>query len=475
MLPFISLGLPLAASIIVLFFKNNRWIRLFSLVVSLLIFIAALCYLPVFLPGTGAGLIKIELTAISFYMDGLSYVLLLLTSFATLLIVASSFIENHDRPNLYYSLFFLAVFALTAVFTTQNALMFYIYWELALIPVYFICGYWGGEGREKITIKFFIYTLFGSLLMLVALIYLYVKTPYPHSFDFQALYHVALNISEQTWIFWAFFIAFAVKIPIFPFHTWQPDTYKVAPMSATMLLAGIMLKMGVYGMIRLMLPITHLAILEWGNFASILAIIGIIYASVIAIRQTDIKRLFAYASMAHVGLMVAAVLSFNKYALQGAVFQMLSHAVNVIGLFFIAEIFINRTASSKISKMGGIAKIAPRLGVYFMIILLASVALPLTNAFVGEFLMLLGLFQTHVVFAILAGTAIIFGAVYMLWLYQRTMYGKLNTEIASFTDLNVNEQFILGIITVAIFGMGLFPSALLQIAGPTLNEILKTI
>ncbi|MEI6694420.1 MAG: NADH-quinone oxidoreductase subunit M [Bacteroidota bacterium] len=475
MLPIITLGLPLLASIIVLFLKNNQWIKQFSLIVSLLIFISSLFYFPSFMSATNGSLIKIEFAKIFFSMDGLSYLLLLLTSFATPLIITSSFIDNQGRSNIFYSLFFLAIFALTAVFTTQNALMFYIYWELALIPVYFICGFWGGEGREKITIKFFIYTLFGSLLMLAALIYLYVHTPYPHSFDFKAIYQVTLSTVEQSWIFWAFFIAFAVKIPIFPFHTWQPDTYTVAPITATMLLAGIMLKMGVYGMIRILLPITHLAVLQWGNITSLLAITGIVYASVIAIRQTDSKRMFAYASMAHVGLLAVAVLTMNKNALQGAVFQMLSHGVNVIGLFFIAGIFINRTAGSKISNMGGIARIAPRFAFFFMIILLATVALPLTNGFVGEFLMLLGIFQTNYVFAVLAGTGIIFGAGYMLWLYQRTMYGKLNPSIVSFPDLTISELCVVSAITVVIFWMGLFPSTLLHIAEPSINEILKTI
>ena len=475
MLPIITLGLPVLASIIVLFIKDIRQIKQFSLIASVLMFISTLIYLPTFLYPTSSNVVSIVgMDSIFFSMDGLSYLLLLLTSFAAPLIVTASFLENHERPNIYYSLFFLTIFALTGVFTTQNALMFYIYWELALIPVYFICGFWGAEGREKITIKFFIYTLFGSLLMLVALIYLYTKTPYPHSFNFSALYQVALSSVEQSWIFWAFFVAFAVKIPIFPFHTWQPDTYKVAPMSGTMLLAGIMLKMGVYGMIRLMLPITHLAVVQWGTLATILAVTGIIYASVIAIRQTDIKRLFAFSSMAHVGLLAAAVLSMNKNALQGATFQMLSHGVNVIGLFFIAGIFSNRIGERKISEMGGIASVAPRFAIYFMIIMLASVALPLTNGFIGEFLMLLGIFQTQPIIAALAGTGIIFGAVYMLWLYQRSMFGKLNPTINVFADLNLSEQLMLTVITIVIFWMGLFPSTLLHIAAPVLNQILKT-
>ncbi|NVN94666.1 MAG: NADH-quinone oxidoreductase subunit M [Bacteroidetes bacterium] len=473
MLPIITLGLPLAASIMVLFLKKKQIVKQFSLVLSVIIFITTLFYYPFFYNLTSDLPIKITDTLLSFSMDGLSYLMLLLTSFASMLIVATSFIENQERSNIFYSLFFLTIFALTGVFTTQNSLMFYIYWELALIPVYFMCGFWGGKGCEKITIKFFIYTLFGSLIMLSALIYLYVKTPYPHSFNFEVIYKVVLSGSEQSWIFWAFFIAFAVKIPIFPFHTWQPDTYTVAPMSVTMILAGIMLKMGVYGIIRLMLPITHLAMIQWGGFASILAVIGIVYASIIAITQTDIKRLFAYSSMAHVGLLVVAAFSMNKIAIQGVVFQMLSHGVNIIGLFFVAEIFNVRIGSQKIGNMGGIAKIAPKFATFFIIIMLASIALPLTNGFVGEFLMLLGIFQTNFWFAILAGSGIIFGAVYMLWLYQRTMYGKINENISSFADLTINEILIFSTITIVILGMGLFPSSLLNIAEPTINQILK--
>ncbi len=474
MLAFFTLGLPLVASIIVLFLKNKQTIRNISFIFSAIIFVSTLFYFPVFHNSTSTLPVKIIENMLYFSMDGLSYLMLLLTSFAGLLIVSASFIENHERSHIYYSLLFLAIFALTGVFTTNNALMFYIYWELALIPVYFICAYWGSEGREKITIKFFIYTLFGSLLMLAALIYLYVKTPYPHSFNFEAIYQLVLTETEQSWIFWAFFIAFAVKIPIFPFHTWQPDTYTVAPMSGTMLLAGIMLKMGVYGMIRLMLPITPLAIVQWGTFASILAVIGIIYASIIAIRQTDIKRLFAFSSMAHVGLLAVAVLTLNKIALQGAVIQMLSHGVNVIGLFFVAEIFMDRMGTRNIANMGGVAKIAPRFALFFMIILLASIALPLTNGFVGEFLMLLGIFQSNVLIAVLAGTGIIFGAVYMLWLYQKSMYGKQNENITSFPDLKLREILLFTSLVIIILWMGLIPSPLLNIAEPAINEILKT-
>jgi NADH-quinone oxidoreductase subunit M len=474
MLAFFTLGLPLVASIIVLFLKNKQTIRNISFIFSAIIFVSTLFYFPVFHNSTSTLPVKIIENMLYFSMDGLSYLMLLLTSFAGLLIVSASFIENHERTHIYYSLLFLAIFALTGVFTTNNALMFYIYWELALIPVYFICAYWGSEGREKITIKFFIYTLFGSLLMLAALIYLYVKTPYPHSFNFEAIYQLVLTETEQSWIFWAFFLAFAVKIPIFPFHTWQPDTYTVAPMSGTMLLAGIMLKMGVYGMIRLMLPITPLAIVQWGTFASILAVIGIIYASIIAIKQTDIKRLFAFSSMAHVGLLAVAVLTLNKIALQGAVIQMLSHGINVIGLFFIAEIFMDRMGTRNIANMGGVAKIAPRFALFFMIILLASIALPLTNGFVGEFLMLLGIFQSNVLIAVLAGTGIIFGAVYMLWLYQKSMYGKQNENITSFSDLKLREILLFTSLVLIILWMGLMPSPLLNIAEPAINEILKT-
>ena len=285
-------------------------------------------------------------------MDGISILLVMLTNVLVPLIILSTNSSlvlspsgRAERGAAFYSLILLMQMALIGVFTAMDGFLFYIFWELALIPIWFICLLWGGDNREKITFKFFIYTLAGSLLMLVGLIYLYLQTPGSHSFDIQALYAAGANLSssEQTWIFWALFIAFAIKMPVFPFHTWQPDAYTVAPTQGTMLLSGIMLKMGTYGLIRWLLPMVPTGVQNWGQAAMILSITGILYASVIAIMQKDFKRLIAYSSIAHVGLISAGIFSLTVQGLQGGILQMLAHGINVVGLFFVVDIIFNRT------------------------------------------------------------------------------------------------------------------------------------
>ncbi|MBP6649041.1 MAG: NADH-quinone oxidoreductase subunit M, partial [Bacteroidia bacterium] len=269
-------------------------------------------------------------------LDGISLLLVLLTTFLVPIIILSSFRHNYKNPGLFYALILIMQMALVGVFSALDGFLFYIFWELALIPIYLICLMWGGKDRVRITLKFFIYTLFGSLLMLVALIWLWMKTPAPHSFDIHALYSLNLNATEQSWIFWAFFLAFAIKMPVFPFHTWQPDTYTDSPTPGTMLLSGIMLKMGVYGVLRWLLPIVPDGVHEWGTTAMILSVIGVVYASCIALVQKDFKRLIAYSSIAHVGLISAGIFSLTLQGMEGGVIQMLSHGINVVGLFFIA-------------------------------------------------------------------------------------------------------------------------------------------
>src|SRR6185437_11517052 len=331
-------------------------------------------------------------------IDGISMLVVLLTNLLTPLIILSSVRKNYERQSLFYSLVLIMQAALVGVFTARDMFLYYIFWELALVPIYLIVLIYGGENRIKITFKFFIYTMFGSLLMLVGILYLYYLTPAPHNFDINTLSNLHPDEHAQGWIFWAFFIAFAIKMPVFPFHTWQPDTYTSSPAQGTMLLSGIMLKMGVYGAIRWMIPIVPIAMdAPWcGTLAVVLAVVGIIYASVIALMQKDFKRMIAYVSMAHVGVIAAGVFTSNIDALQGAVFQMLSHGVTVVGLFFVIDILLDRTKSTQISTLGGIRSVAPQFALYFIIILFGSIALPLTSGFVGEFLLFVGLFKFSV-------------------------------------------------------------------------------
>jgi NADH-quinone oxidoreductase subunit M len=473
--------LPLALSLIILALKDEKAIRQFALAGSLIEFgvgVAAfiqyktMCHCNLLVNIDWLATLGVNL---KFGMDGISLLLVMLTAFLVPIIILASFSHSYSRPSAFYSLILLMEMALIGVFTAFDGLMFYIFWELALIPAYFICAVWGGNDRIRITFKFFIYTFVGSLFMLVALIYLYFKTPVPHSFDFQWLYAVTLTPAEQTWIFLAFFIAFAVKIPVFPFHTWQPDTYAGAPAAGSMLLAGIMLKMGIYGMIRWMIPICHDAVQQWGGIVLILAITGIVYASLIAIRQSDMKRLVAYSSIAHVGLIAAGVFSLTTWAMQGAVIQMVSHGINIVGLFIVIDLIEQRTGTRTIGDLGGIALKAPRLAIFFMIILLGSVALPLTNGFVGEFLLLLGIFEYSAIFAAVAGLTIIFSAVYMLWMYQRTMLGKPNEWTENIADLTWTEMATLIPLVILIFWIGLFPGLFLDVALPDVMKILNNI
>jgi NADH-quinone oxidoreductase subunit M len=347
---------------------------------------------------------------------------------------------------------------------------------LALIPIYFICLLWGGENRIRVTFKFFVYTLLGSLFMLVALIYLYFQTPGPqHTFDLATLYNLQLDLDAQTFVFIAFFLAFAIKMPIFPFHTWQPDTYTEAPTQGTMLLSGIMLKMGIYGLIRWLLPLVPHAVHQWGHIALILSVIGIVYASCIAIVQKDFKRLIAYSSIAHVGLIAAGIFSLTAIGIQGAMIQMISHGINVVGLFFIVDIIASNTQTRDIANLGGIRTVAPQLATLFIIVLLGSVALPLTNGFIGEFMLLNGVFQYSYVLGGVSGLTIILGAVYMLSTYQKVMLGETNAITKTLTDLDFNEKLVLTIIAVLVIGIGVYPKPLLDIAEPAVNNIVTLI
>jgi NADH-quinone oxidoreductase subunit M len=287
------------------------------------------------------------------------------------------------------------------------------------------------------------------------------------------LYALDLSTPEQIWIAAAFFLAFAIKIPVFPFHTWQADTYKEAPTVGTMLLAGIMLKMGLYSLLRWLLPVVPHGVIALNPVLITLSVIGIVYGSIIAIQQSDLKRLLAYSSFAHVGLIAAGVFSLTIEGFQGAVVQMLAHGINVVGAFFAGEIILRRTGTLEISKLGGIRNVAPKFATVFIIVVLASVALPTTNAFIGEFLLLFGVFEYNTWLSIVAGLTIILGAVYMLKMYQRTMLGETNDLTAGFTDLKMSELSVFVVLIAAIFVCGVYPKPIMEIAGPALDNILK--
>lgn len=471
-------------SALIVFFTKGRLARNLALTFSVFEFIIALVAFVLFTHNPNLSILCFNHTwvqslgiSFSVSINGLSLLMILLTTFLVPLIILSSFNNLQELSSKFYGLILLMQMALVGVFAANDGFLFYVFWELALIPIYFICMLWGGENRAKITFKFFIYTLFGSLFMLVGLIYLYNHSGINglKSWALQDLYQAgrALNLDQQSAVFWLIFIAFAIKMPIFPFHTWQPNTYVNAPTQGTMLLAGIMLKMGTFGVIKWLLPIVPLALDKWGPTAIALSVIGIVYASCIAIAQKDFKRLIAYSSIAHVGLISAGILSANQQGVQGAIMQMLAHGVNVVGLFFIADILLRHTGTNEINKLGGIRNINPNFAVLFLIILLGSVALPLTNGFVGEFLLINGVYQFSPIAAAFAGLTVILGAVYMLRSYQQIMLGE--NKDSSFGVLARSEKLILVIICIVIIGLGVYPKPLNDIAEQASKDILINI
>lgn len=405
-------------------------------------------------------------------LDGLSLAMVLLTNFLVPIIILSGFNRTISHASGYFSLILLMQFALIGVFTALDGLLYYIFWELALIPIYFIALRWGGPRRVPVTLKFFIYTLAGSLLMLFGFIMLYWYNP-GQSFNISELYRMFLSDRNQGWLFWMFFVAYAIKIPIVPFHTWQADTYREAPTQGTMLLSGIMLKMGTYSLIRWLLPILPSGIAQWGPLAITLSVIGIVYAAIIAIKQNNLKNLLAYSSLGHVGLIAAGIFALNIQGLQGGVIQMLAHGINVVGLFFCADIIFNRTSTNEISELGGIRNLAPQFSAMFIIIVLGSVALPLTNGFIGEFLLLYGVYEYNTWLSVFAGLTIILGAVYMLRMYKKVMLGNPGIRVPEFPDLYWNEKLALGILVIVIFAMGIYPKPFMDMVAPVLQTILN--
>jgi len=405
--------------------------------------------------------------------DGISLIMLLLTNLLFPFIILSGFKREQQQVSVLYALILFTQSALIGVFLAQNAFLFYVFWELALIPVYFILLLWGGEGRRAITFKFFIYTLTGSLFLLFGIIYLYHLTPGVHTTDFSAFNQLKIPVQSQIWLFWILFVAFAIKMPLFPFHTWQPSTYTMAPTQGVMILAGVMTKMGVYGALRFLFPVVPQGVLFWQNTVIILSLIGVIYASVIAFRQTDLKKLIAFSSMAHISLMVAAMFVLNYYALQGLLIQALSHGITIVALFYLVSLIEERTGTLELSLMGGIKLKAPNMAILLLLVVLGSIALPLTAGFVGEFLMITGLFEQSVWFAVFGGMTMILGAIYMLYAYQRVMLGDLKAGFEKISDVRMLDYLILVPLIVLILGLGIFPQPVFNVAEEAVNVLQK--
>lgn len=477
----ILIFLPVVAALITLLIKNEA-VKYAALAFSIIELVVAGLFYCHFVPNAttqfGVDMPWISKFGIYFTagIDGISMIMVLLSTILVPLIILSSFKSQVAKANVFYALILFMQAAMLVVFTALDGFLFYVGWEAALIPIYFICALWGGQNRIKVTLKFFIYTFAGSLFMLAALIYLYVVNP-SKTFDIHTFYALRLSATQQSYIFWAFFLAFAIKMPVFPFHTWQPDTYTEAPTQGTMMLSGIMLKMGVYGVIRWLLPIAPLGFNEWSTLATVLAIVGIVYGSIIAFTQKDGKRLVAYSSIGHVALIAAGIFAFSVNGFQGALIQCLSHGINVVGMFLIWDIIDRQMKTRELSQLGGIAKVAPKFAIAFLIITLGSVGLPLTNGFIGEFLLMSSVFQWSfsyvggLFYFILPGSGIILGAVYMLRMYKKTMQGTTNELTATFKDIAGSDLIVLGVICALIIYIGVYPKGILHTSEAAVQQL----
>lgn len=439
---------------------------LLSLAVS--VYVAAFCgteqVMPVSFPWMPAIGAQFSLAA-----DGMAAMLCLLNGIIFPVVLLLNRNKEIENPAAYFGLILLSQAGLMGVFLASDALLFYFFWELALIPVYFLCSRWGGERRIAVTFKFFVYTFVGSLMMLAALIYLSLQTNGVNAMSWDNIIAAgkALPLVQQHIIFWLLFLAFAIKMPIFPFHTWQPDAYEQSPTQVTIILSALMVKMGLYAVLRWLIPVLPEASHYWADTIMTLSIIGIVYASLIALVQTNIKRLVAYSSIAHMGLMCAAAFSGTELARHGLLVQMFNHGINITAMWIIVAMVESRYGTQEFKKMGGLAHTAPGIAIALVIISFANIALPLTNGFIGEFMLFTGIFQGashyHMVFMVVAGLGIILGAVYTLSMVQKVAYGENNSGVLTVAKMSGTEQVAVLILLAFIIVLGVFPQPLLDL------------
>lgn len=488
--------LPIVFCLALIPFKNEKLIRYLSLFFSLAHF-ALCCLLLVKFDKNSAALQLVEQhdwlpeVGSSYFVgiDGISIWLVVLTSFLSPLVILGSWTSITKKVKSYHVFLMVLQSAMIGSFLSIDALLFYVFFELSLIPMYFIVGIWGGENRLYATMKFFIYTMVGSLLMLGALVYLILQTHSQLGYlssNLLDLYQLNIPfvagqlLNPQCLLFIAFCMAFAIKVPMFPFHTWLPDAHVQAPTGGSIILAGVMLKMGTYGFMRFVLPMFPEAVDAYAWVFLLLGLFGIIYGALVAMVQTDIKKLVAYSSVSHMGYVVVGLFAQNMYGYTGGLFQMLAHGISTGALFLLVGIIYERTHSREISKYGGLASVAPWFTIMFFIVTFSSIAVPMTNGFVGEFLILMGLFKANHLMGYVAVTGVVLGASYMLWMAKKVFFGEKG-ELCSddhhpILDLNTREFVALIPFVIAIFTMGLVPKIYLSYTEKSiahLNENLK--
>ncbi len=462
--------IPFVTALLLLFIKNDKSANTIAIVSTLGTLVAAIVVAGNGAVDFNAPWIPVLHAQFLLHADGLATILVLLTAISFPAIIIATSQNQPKQKNIFLSLLLFTQCGLMGVFLSGDALLFYFFWELALIPVYFLSSIWGGERRIAVTFKFFIYTFLGSLMMLIGIIYVYMHTS-DQSFLITSFAKANLIGGQQVTAFALFFIAFAIKMPIFPLHTWQPDAYEQSPTAVTMVMSAVMVKMGLYGILRWLLPLFPTAFVAHIHVVVILSVIGILYASFIAIRQDDIKRLIAYSSIAHIGLMNAAIFSHLQIGIQGAMIQLFSHGINVLGLWIVADIIEQQTGTRSMQQMGGLAKKQPTLAILLVGFALANIALPLTNAFVGEFLMFNSLFQYNVWVGAAAGVSIILAAIYTLNMVQKVAYGEVSTQINQMQTINKPAQIVLIFLLIIVFVTGVFPQPLFDLTADSLQQI----
>lgn len=483
--------LPLLGALFILFIKREwkGFLRWFAFGVAVLDFLLSLIILTSFRSGTAAMQMVekvpwIESIGVSFHMgvDGISIWLVMLTTFLGVIALLSTWKAIDERVKEFMFCMLILQTGILGVFMSLDIFLFYLFWEIMLVPMYFLIGVWGGPNRLYATIKFFLYTLIASLVMILGFLVIYFNyntyaqanniTP-QFTFNLLELYKVPLPVAKQTWVFVALFIGFAVKVPLVPFHTWLPDAHVQAPTAGSVILAGILLKMGTYGFIRFSIPLLPYASKEFMPVVVILALIGAIYGGIVAMAQEDMKKLVAYSSVAHLGFVILGLFAMNREGMQGGVLQMINHGLTAGGLFLIVGLIYERRHTRMISEFGGLSKQIPVFTFFYTFITLASMGFPGLNGFVGELYILSGIMQVSKVYAALAVFGVLVGILYSLWLYQRVSLGEItNPANRELTDLTFREKSTLVPIAVFILWIGLYPKPFLQLIEPSVQHLI---
>jgi NADH-quinone oxidoreductase subunit M len=474
----LTLALPIFGALVLGFVDSDpRTARIVGLVASVATFVASLLILVEFdvadpglqlheraawIPAIGADF--------SLAVDGVSLVLILLTTFLVPLILLASWDNVTDRLKGYVAAFLILEAAVIGVFAATDVLLFAVFFELTLVPMYLIIGIWGGAGRRYAAVKFFLYTMLGGLLMLVAILYLYSQTG---SFAYEAFRGLELSGTEQRWLFGAFVVAFAVKVPLFPVHTWLPDAHTEAPTGGSVFLAGVLLKMGTFGLLRYALPLFPDATIEFAPTLLAISVVGILYGALVALMQKDIKKLIAYSSVSHMGFVVLGTFALNATATSGSVVQMINHGLSTGALFLLIGFLYERRHTRQIAAFGGLAKRVPIMAGLWLLVSMSSLALPGLNGFVGEFPILLGTFQEVPWAGVLAAFGAVLAALYLLWAYQRMFHGPLvGADNEHTTDLKPREIGVLAPIVVLIVAIGVYPQPLYDLVQPSVDRVL---